>query len=298
LVCCEFVGRAISYTTDVYFYFTTKQQQILIMVSNDIMGISIREYLVRMGLNPVRENNRKGMFLSPFRKETTASLSVNYVKNLWFAKRLEESSFSFHRKDISMPEKRESEVVIRKIQPLANPALLEYLKERRISIDIAKANCEEVYYSVNDKPYFAIGFKNDTGGYELRSKYFKGCTSKDITSHTSGQSSCQLFEGFMDYLSFLTIKNSQRSPVDAIILNSLANLPKVENTLAEYKSVALFLDNDEAGKRAVQSLRSVCKEVIDQSAHYAKYKDLNDHLCNRSVPKQAVIKKPGRGRKM
>ncbi|MDH6343310.1 hypothetical protein M2480_001299 [Parabacteroides sp. PFB2-12] len=293
------------------------------MVSNDIMGISIREYLIRMGLNPVRENNQKGMFLSPFRKETTASLSVNYVKNLWFdhglslggnivnlvsrlegcsfakaAQRLEEGSFSFYRKDISMPEKRESEIVIRKIQPLANPALLEYLKERRISTDIAKANCEEVYYSVNDKPYFAIGFKNDAGGYELRSKYFKGCTSKDITSHTSGQSSCQLFEGFMDYLSFLTIKNWQRSPVDTIVLNSLVNLPKVENRLAGYKSVALFLDNDEAGKRAVQSLRSVCKEVIDQSAHYAKYKDLNDYLCNRSVPRQTIIKKPGRGLRM
>jgi len=276
-----------------------------------------------MGLNPVRENNQKGMFLSPFRKETTASLSVNYVKNLWFdhglslggnivnlvsrlegcsfaeaTQRLEEGSFSFHRKDISMPEKRKSEIVIRKIQPLANPALLEYLKERRISIDIAKANCEEVYYSVNDKPFFAVGFKNDTGGYELRSKYFKGCTSKDITSHISGRSCCQLFEGFMDYLSFLTMKNWQRSPVDAIVLNSLANLSKVENRLAGYNSVALFLDNDEAGKRAAESLCSVCKEVIDQSAHYAKHKDLNEYLCNRSVPKQAVIKKPGRGLRM
>jgi len=276
-----------------------------------------------MGVNPVRENNQKGMFLSPFRKETTASLSVNYTKNLWFdhglslggnivnlisrlegcsfaeaAQRLEEGSFSFHRKDIPILEKRESEITIHNIQALANPALLEYLKERKISIDIAKANCEEVYYSVNDKSYFAIGFKSDTGGYELRSKYFKGCTSKDITSYTSGQSSCQLFEGFMDYLSFLTIKNWQRSPVDVIILNSLANLPKVENTLAGYNSVALFLDNDEAGKRAVQSLRSVCKEVIDQSAHYANHKDLNDYLCSRSVPKQTVIKKPGRGLRM
>lgn len=287
------------------------------------MSISIREYLIQMGVNPVRENDQKGMYMSPFREERTASLSVNYVKNLWFdhglslggnivnlvsrledcsfaeaAHRLEEGSFSFHRKDMSIPEKRESEITIHKIQPLANPALLEYLRERRISTDIAKANCEEVYYSVNNKPYFAIGFKNDTGGYELRSKYFKGCTSKDVTSHTSGQSSCQLFEGFMDYLSFLTMKNWQCSPVDAIILNSLANLPKVENKLAGYNSVALFLDNDEAGKRAVQSLRSVCKEVIDQSTHYAKYKDLNDYLCNHSAPKQAVIKKPGRGRKM
>jgi hypothetical protein len=102
----------------------------------------------------------------------------------------------------------------------------------------------------------------------------------------------------MDYLSFLTMKSRQHSPVDVIVLNSLANMPKVANTLAGYKSVALFLDNDEAGKRAVQNLRSVCKEVIDQSVHYANYKDLNEYLCHRLVPKQAVKKKPGRGLKM
>lgn len=94
------------------------------------------------------------------------------------------------------------------------------------------------------------------------------------------------------------MKNWQRSPVNVVILNSLANLPKITNTLAGYKSVALFLDNDEAGKRAVQNLRSVCKEIIDQSAHYANHKDLNEYLCNRPAPKQAMKKKPGRGLKM
>lgn len=210
------------------------------------------------------------------------------------------SSFSFHRNNT--PERKETKpaqvIQITSVAPLSSSPLIDYLRERKISIDIAKFHCKEVSYSVNGNPYFAIGFQNDAGGYELRSKYFKGCTSKDITSHTFGQSNCQLFEGFMDYLSFLTMKNWQRSPADTIILNSLANLSKVENKLAGYKSVAVFLDNDEAGKRAAQSLRSVCKEVLDMSTHYGKYKDLNDYLCNRSVPKQSIIKKLSRGRKM
>lgn len=143
-----------------------------------------------------------------------------------------------------------------------------------------------------------MAFKNDSGGYELRNKYFKGCISKDITHVQNGKSTCQLFEGFMDYLSFLTIKKQQQSAADVIVLNSLTNLPRVEKAITEYESVALFLDNDEAGKRAVQNLRSVCKEIVDQSVHYTSCKDLNDYLCSRSTPKQAVIKKPSRGMKM
>ena len=61
-----------------------------------------------------------------------------------------------------------------------------------------------------DKPYFAIGFPNMAGGYEVRNRYFKGCVApKDITHirQQGGQRCmCYLFEGFMDYLSFLTIR--------------------------------------------------------------------------------------------
>ncbi|MDL2277400.1 toprim domain-containing protein [Parabacteroides sp. OttesenSCG-928-G07] len=290
----------------------------------------IREYLAGLNIHPAKDKGYYGMYHSPYREDNNASMKVDYNKNLWIdygtneggtlidlvmriencsngeamrslEQRLSEvPSFSFHGNNTPERKEAKSESTIRinGVAPLSSPLLMDYLRERKINIDIARLHCKEINYSVNDKPYFAIGFKNDAGGYELRSKYFKGCTSKDITLHTSGQNSCQLFEGFMDYLSFLTMKNRQHSPVDAIVLNSLANLPKIENTLAGYKSVALFLDNDEAGKRAVQSLHSVCKEVIDQSAHYTEHKDLNDYLCNRSVPKQAVVKKPGRGRKM
>lgn len=300
------------------------------MDSKIINTFPIREYLAGLNIYPVKDRGYYGMYHSPFREDKDASMKVDYNKNLWIdygsndggtlidlvmrmencsngeAMRIleqrfsETPSFSFHGNNTpeSKEAKQESTIRITGVVPLSSPPLIDYLKERKINIDIAKFHCKEINYSVNDKPYFAIGFRNDTGGYELRSKYFKGCTSKDITSHIFGQSSCQLFEGFMDYLSFLTMKNWQRSPVDTIILNSLANLPKVENTLAGYKSVSLFLDNDEAGKRAAESLRSVCNEVIDQSAHYAEHKDLNDYLCNRSVPKQAVIKKPGRARKL
>ncbi|KAA6306578.1 DNA primase, partial [termite gut metagenome] len=224
-----------------------------------------------------------------FREDLDASLKVDYNKNLWIdygtgdggtlidlVMRMENcsngkamqllqqriagsASFSFHReKEL---EKQEPSISIQKISTLANPGLLSYLSERGINTRIARLHCQEVHYSVKGNTYFALGFRNDAGGYELRNKYFKGCTSKDITFVKAGRDTCQLFEGFMDYLSFLTLKNWQYPQTDVIILNSLANLPKVSNRLTNYGNVSTFLDNDAAGKNAVQELRSFCKQV-------------------------------------
>jgi DNA primase len=171
------------------------------------------------------------------------------------------------------------------VQSIENPFLIAYLKERRISIEAVKQYCKEVHYLVNGKPYFAVGFPNNSGGYELRNRYFKGCTSKDITGIQAGGDACLVFEGFMDALSFLTMKRINQFRQNTVILNSVANLPKAENYLRSQEKVYTFLDNDEAGRQVTARLKSVCKSLSDQSGFYARYKDLNDYLMNRQ-PKQ------------
>jgi hypothetical protein len=192
-------------------------------------------------------------------------------------------NFSFHR------EKPDQSITILKVQPISNAALIEYMNERRISLSIARIHCPEVHYSVNDKPYYAVGFENDKGGYELRSKYFKGCTSKDITTLQRNKNHCALFEGFMDYLSFLTIQRQQNAPIDVIVLNSLSNLGKVKSTLTAYKGIFTFFDNDQAGRKAVQEIQSDSNNVNDLSYSYSGSKDLNEYLCqkHKSQMKQA-----------
>ena len=44
--------------------------------------ISIRAYLAARGILPQWERGNRGMYLSPLRKERTASFSVSYDKNL------------------------------------------------------------------------------------------------------------------------------------------------------------------------------------------------------------------------
>ena len=132
------------------------------------------------------------------------------------------------------------------------------------------------------------------GGYEVRNRYFKGCAApKDITHiRQSGEprGMCYLFEGFMDYLSFLTIrvKNNPQYPrldtQDYIILNSVSNLAKAENLLATYPRIGCFLDNDTAGRNACKHLQAKFGErLLDKSLYYREYNDLNDYLCGKSL---------------
>ena len=270
--------------------------------------LPIRQYLADNGIYPVKEKDYYGMYHSPLRADHNASMKVDYNKNLWIdygtgeggtmidlvmklekctlpeAIRLLEQrlsripSFSFHGNNPIQKEEKPG-ITIERVQSIENPFLIDYLKERRISIETARQYCKEIHYSVNDKPYFAVGFPNHSGGYELRNRYFKGCTSKDITSVQVGGDACLVFEGFIDALSFLTMKRINQFRQNTVILNSVTNLPKAEKYIRSHEKVYTFLDNDEAGQQATARLKSVCKSLSDQSGFYARYKDLNDYLC-------------------
>jgi hypothetical protein len=286
----------------------------------------IKDYLVGMGIYPARDKGYYGMYHSPFREDKDASLKVDFNKNLWIdfgsneggtlidlvmrmencsngeAMRLLEqklsgaASFSFHGNNTNALHEKERESVIRitNVVELNAPVLLDFLSKRGIDTDIAREYCKEVYYSVDNKPYYGIGFQNISGGYEIRNPYFKGCIPPKDISHIQQmekKNTCYLFEGFMDYLSFITIrkKDDPQFPClnwqDYIVLNSTANLPKALSWLAGYEKTHCFLDNDTAGRAAYKELeKELGLRVRDASCHYSEYKDLNDFLCGKKRP--------------
>lgn len=312
---------------------------------NEANKISIKVYLANRGIHPVKDHGYYGMYRSPFREDNTASLKVDYNKNLWIdfgsndggtmidlVMRMENcscqkaiatleqsydqgnigtqkraniptSSFSFH----SNSNKNTSAITMQKVLPIKHQALIDYLSERKISLDIAKQYCSEIHYSVNGKPFFAIGFPNDSKGWILRSEPFKGCTSMEVTTYNgtnninSTKESCLVFEGFTDFLSYLTLKNTLALQEDVIVLNSLSNLLKVIDKLKGYKEVHTYLDNDDLGKKATLTIKRSHPTVIDQSAKYADYKDLNEYLISvrqiqqKEKPKIEVKRKPFKG---
>gem|GEM_PF-257098 len=172
--------------------------------------IGIREYLLRRGLQPHHETATHGMFLSPLREERTPSFSVRYDKGLWYdfglgeggtllqlVMRLEGCSMAeairslrkgsadevpFQPLPTALP-REDSPLRILGVGEIRHPALIGYLRERGIDPAVAGALCREVHYAVGERRFFAIGFRNDAGGWELRSPQFKGSSApKSITT--------------------------------------------------------------------------------------------------------------------
>lgn len=173
-----------------------------------------------------------------------------------------------------------------RVSPLRSTVLLDYLAKRGIPSGIALEECVEVHYRTRGKWYFGIGFRNRKGGMEIRNPYFKGSTSpKDIThlrheSGGDGKMTVLVFEGFMDYLSYLALKQGQPVP-DCVVLNSVGNLPGALDVLKGYGHVCCFLDNDDAGRRTTEEIRRRCGSVTDKAVHYLPHKDLNEFLQHR-----------------
>ena len=168
--------------------------------------------------------------------------------------------------------------------PLRHPALVGYLASRGIVPSVAAAFCREVRYEINGRAFFAVGFRNDAGGWELRSERFKGGSSpKHITTFDNRSDTVIAFEGFMDFLAYLSLKHPERLRIDAAVLNSVVNLPKAIPFLSRHPVIHAFFDNDEAGRKATADLIRLCprSEIIDQSSFYSGHKDVNDYLTAR-----------------
>ena len=59
-----------------------------------------------------------------------------------------------------------------------------------------------------------------------------------------------VFEGFMDYLSYLILHGE----CDAVVLNSIVNIPNVLPILNKYSQIWCHLDNDTAGRMATRQI--------------------------------------------
>ncbi len=289
-----------------------------------IKCLSIRAYLAERGLQPTKDNPRYGLYLSPLREERTPSFKVDYVQNLWYdfglgeggsiidlVMRLERCDFAQAVRLLGSGERTPMVIplplpvpptvpALRLLSdmPLRHPTLVGYLSSRGIDPDMAFGYCREVHYAIKGREYFAVGFRNDAGGWELRSERFKGGVSpKHITTIDNRSDTVLAFEGFMDFLSYLSMEKQLQT--DAAVLNSVVNLPKAIPFLDRHATVHTFFDNDEAGCRATADLKRLCpnSSVIDRSHLYREHKDLNEYWQAKQS-RQHIAPKRKRGMKM
>ena len=185
------------------------------------------------------------------------------------------------RKDITASGTRR----LTSISDTLPPHLQEYLKkERCINLEKATPFLKCISYEVRGRRYEAIGFANSSGGYELRDNHlFKGTVApKDITPifEDRAQPVC-LFEGFMDFLSFLSMKGKVSN--QCLVMNSVSNVARSIHYLNKRNitSVRAFLDNDYAGRKAVQEFVNEGFKVEDMAVYYKDFKDLNEYHVSR-----------------
>lgn len=285
--------------------------------------LSIIDFLDKEGIKPTKVRGNACWYLSPFRNERTPSFKVSRKENLWWDYAIQEGgdlvelvNRMYGKLSVSdalavLTSKRiagvgkaidaaiaAKEYTTTKMNdvrlfPLRSHALLSYLNSRCVDITIGTMYCREIHYKVGQKHYYGIAFGNLSDGYEVRSPYFKGCVGhKDITllAHrfNEWQDSCVVFEGFMDFLSYMTLVKRQdqwfaiEDPCDYMILNSIANLKRALQYLDRYTHIHSFLDNDQAGRKTVETIKGLYEcRVTDESFRYADYKDVNDYLMRK-----------------
>lgn len=262
---------------------------------------TITDFLQEHGHNPTSVKGNNWWYLSPLRDERTASFKVDVSKNVWYDFGLGTGGnlrtlvkLLLHGNNYNLPsnhffetghpntrqiEKSNASFSDITIMELKNHSLLSYLKKRGINEAIAVQYCKEIHYTNCGKRYYAVGFVNRNGGYEIRNAYFKGCISpKDISVIEHGNDNCHVFEGFIDFLSYVELHGG----CDAVVLNSVINVTKALSVLNKYPKVYCHLDNDETGRNATMQIMSACVgDVIDASSEYAESKDINEFLCKR-----------------
>lgn len=283
----------------------------------ELKRIDLVQFLADIGIHPVRLYSGYVLYHAPYREDNHPSFKVSKKSNRWCdlgrgtSGDIVDLGRLIYNNDnivevVKLIQQHTTTTLITKVAPgfdvegkpagtirdvtaleLTEKVLTDYLASRSVDIDVAKEHCQEVHYTMGAKKYFGIGFANIRGGYEIRNPYFKGSIGhKDISLILTGEHNemCVVFEGFIDFLSYLTLAKRSNFEafltvdVDYLVLNSVSNMAKALKYLRHYETLSCCLDNDAAGRNAVYWLSDMHPGVHDISGAYNGYKDINDYL--------------------
>lgn len=281
--------------------------------------IQIVDYLESLGYFPSQKSGSDYWYHSmlPGRKDNTPSFKVDTQKNLWkdwgapsktggtlidfgttyhqcsisdFLNILETGrSFKIHQPALKNEATDKKEIVITRVKEFDSFILLRYAESRRIPQHILRHYCNEVHYQMNDKNYFAIGFKNDAGGYALRNQVIKAASKPNgPTFIDNNADTVAVFEGFFNFLSYKVITEKQdMKNENYLILNSTSFAEQSLPILQRHIESHLYLDNDKTGDLTTLFLKERNpNKCLDERLLYKEYKDLNAYHLEFGKPRQ------------
>ncbi len=283
--------------------------------------IDIVEYLEKLGHQPRKARNNDYWYLSSFREEKEPSFKVKRQLNVWYDHGLgpvespidfgtlyyncsikevllkRSTSLSFHPQTLTIqqPEantQKAQEALEPKIKaiaakPLTISALCRYKTAGKIPSEIVKKYCREVDFELPNKRYFAIGFENKYGGFELKKERFIGSISpKNVTQiSTSESKEMSVFGCFFSFLSYhIPQQKNNLSLTIILILNSHSFFEKSRELMEKSGKVFLYLDKDEVGMKNSRNALKCGMKYTDKSHLYKNHNDLNDYLVHQNQP--------------
>lgn len=271
---------------------------------------SIVDLLSRLGFEPVNKAGKEKRFVSMLRdSDITPSFSVNDRKGAWrdfgddtggniidfglrywprlsfsevLEKIVETCDGPVQNYQRQQGPVKEPNYQILDIKDLGcNYAILNYLESRGIA-SVAGGRLKEIYYYVEDEAkkrnnFFAAGWQNEQGAWEVRNVNFKGCLGhKAISFIPNSERKLAVFEGFFNYLSWLT--ENPFATESVLVLNSLSLLHPGIIKAQQFECIALYLDNDPSGRQATNNFIATLPQAKDCAYKYEGYNDYNDRI--------------------
>ena len=281
----------------------------------------ITDFLGSIGIFPASRSGQDFIYSSPLRQDSKPSFSVNPAKNIFYdygnesdkggvidlimkyhkisfpqacdlietmdGKEKDNSgnpSFFSCRPSLTNKPMSDSRNQIISVGNLQHQALINYVASRKISFQTAFTYLKQIRYQNAKGRFFGVGYQTDNGSYVVRNEKMKNPINLGKASIKTmvlpNSTAVILFEGMFDFLS--AVECFKRPSIyTAIILNSVNNLSQAMPLIMQHNKVFAYLDNDEAGRKALEKLRATRLEVIDQSDVYRPFNDFNDYLKAR-----------------
>ncbi|WP_157278994.1 hypothetical protein [Olivibacter sitiensis] len=280
--------------------------------------ILISDFLNREGFKPQRYNGITATYKAPYRADRDGSLVVNDKKGVWFdhgegkgGTIIELGLLLYNtqsvesvvgrinriyndlpvekipnRNDLQDRERPKPHEVVR-TKPLGNNfAISSYLQSRGILDEAVRSKkVVEVYYdhireNGERKRYFGAGWKNESGGFDIRSKFGKICIDKkDVLIMNGNSGKSNVFEGMINFLSALKEKTVSLKDTN-IVMNTLSLSGKTIDKLKSDppKELNLFLDNGTGGNKFTELFRSNFPSLVDRRDLYSGFEDYNEKI--------------------
>ncbi len=248
--------------------------------------------LLRLGYQPAKSSGDEQLYLNVLRDtETSPTFAINTRLGMWFDRLTKKSGdiidFGMaYWSDLSSDQviekisqlcDRPQETAVRdqsrgrkrravkipyyhiaEIRPIGcNPEITAYLQSQGIW-EISIGQLKEVYYYVVDekhrrKDFFAAGWQNENGGWEVIGRNFAGCLGRRGMTFIPGDiNSLILFE---DYISYLSWKYANRTADQSIlVMNAPEFLPAAKSRAAKFREVAVFFEKEHLNEKLLSTI--------------------------------------------